>query len=248
MPERKSLLYKLKNERVDVNQAIQVSSGILDNYCSYFESFYLHSEYCIMGSDFYSAYHSLINDDDNSVDAFLDYCDLVFTVLFKYNGSHVRDYAIQIIKILSNALNQLGYDVKKTDNNTVDCYRKDLKAELVASKQEVSTKDKIYHYLSIRDGNVEDKRRVLKSLIDDVEIVCKTKSSIADINKTKQFYQCVRHTKDDPKKEFPFYYQDEEKWLDFIFQMVIDVLAFKDLSARVKTIVEEENKLLGEKK
>ena len=91
----------------------------------------------------------------------------------------------------------------------------------------------------IRNGRTDDKRECIKSLADDVEVICKKYSNIPEYDKLKQFIQCVRHTKDTPKKEFPFYYENEEKWLDKIFEMIIGILSF----TKAKEIVTEIKKL-----
>ena len=45
-----------------------------------------------------------------------------------------------------------------------------------------------------------------------------------------------------PKKEFPFYYEDEEKWLDKTFEMIIGVLSFTKTKEIVNEIKKLENK------
>ena len=72
-------------------------------------------------------------------------------------------------------------------------------------------------------------------------MTCKKYSNITEYSKLKQFIQCTRHTKDDPKKEFPFYYKDEEKWLDKTFEMIIGILAFTTTKEIVKEIIDLES-------
>ena len=103
-----------------------------------------------------------------------------------------------------------GYSFKKDGNNTYRVMLNNPIAESVALKTKVSIQDKIYKYLMIRCGRVEEKRECIKSLADDVEVICRIYSNITEYAKLKQFIQCTRHTKDDPKKEFPFYYKNEE--------------------------------------
>ena len=67
-------------------------------------------------------------------------------------------------------------------------------------------------------------------------------SSVSEYKKLGQFVQCVRHTKDNPVAEFPFYYKDEEEWLDKIFEMIIGILSFSKTKTIVKEIVDLENK------
>lgn len=116
---------------------------------------------------------------------------------------------------------------------------KNPEAEATALQVKESIRNKIYRYLVIRNGRVDEKRECIKSLADDVELICKKYSNITEYDKLKQFIQCSRHTKDDPKKEFPFYYQDEKKWLDNTFDMIIGILSF----TKTKNIVAEIKKL-----
>lgn len=241
MEERKSLIDKLHNDKVDVNQTISLCVRILNEHHYCYDEAFLESEYSILGICFYEAYYSLIKEK-NSINDFLYFCDLIITVLSNYNGRlHIRE-AEQVIKILKNALNILGYGIKMDERNCYKCYRLDLKSEIVASNQSKTVKEKIYEYLSLPKGNVSGKRETLKSIIDEIDTFCKNRTSIGSLEKTKQFYQCVRHPLDDPVREFPFYYKNEEKWLDFIFQMAVDVLAYKDLEDRTKSIKEQEKK------
>lgn len=116
---------------------------------------------------------------------------------------------------------------------------KNPEAEAVSTQVNEDIRSKIYKYLMIRTGCVEEKRNCIKALADDVEIICKKYSTIAEYDKLKQFIQCTRHTKDALKKEFPFYYINEEKWLDKTFDMIIGILSF----TKTKEIVSEIKKL-----
>lgn len=235
MEERRSLLDRLHNEKVDIDRTISLCKRILDKHWYFYNDAYLKSEYSIYGFNFQEAYYSLINEK-NSIENFLDFCDLVISVLSNYNGSSYSIEAVQVVKILLNALNILGYGTKKEIRNCIKCYRLDMKAEMAAANCPKNVKQKIYEYLSLRNGNAKEKREILKSIIDDVDTFCKNRSSVGVLEKTKHFYQCVRHPLDDPVREYPFYYENEEKWLDFIFQMVVDVLAYRDLEERTKEI------------
>lgn len=245
MDDRVCLLDRIQNENVDVDKAISLSLSVLRDFIGRLSSYYISSPFCIMGKTFGEAINSVIKLSNNTINNFLDYYELVVSLLFRYyyKGVPYQQEVEQILKILNTALSNLGYGAEyDKEQKTMKCHRKDVAAEIVASTASQEVKDKIYKYLSIRDGDIDEKRSVLKNLIDDIELFCKKRSSIKEIDKTKQFLQCVRHTKDCPKKEFPFYYAEEEKWLDFIFQMVIDVLSFEDLEKRVESIIQEENK------
>lgn len=244
MEERKSLLDKIKNDTVNIDNVLELTLEILDKYWISYNDSYLKSDYSILAIDFQSAYKTVIGYQIKKIDKFLYFCDLIFSVLpYCLVNSYTDNKTKQILKILKNALTQLGYDVVNDENEKCfKCYRKDLKAEVVASNQPDTTKQKIYKYLTLRVGQIEEKRLTLKSLIDDVEKFCERKSSTNEIGKAKQFFQCVRHTKDDPKKEFPFFYKNEEYWMDYTFQMIIDILSFKDLEERTNKIKDEEKR------
>lgn len=173
-----------------------------------------------------------------TLDSFLDFLEL-FRTLSEYQSKYFNTNANQIKMIVQNDCEKIGYAFVKEDNNTFRVMLKHPEAEAVALSVKESTRDKIYRYLMIRYGRVEEKRECIKSLADDVEVSCKKYSGIAEYDKLKQFIQCVRHTKDDPKKEFPFYYENEEKWLDMTFEMIIGILAF----TKTKDIVKEIKKL-----
>lgn len=244
MEDRVCLLDQIRNKKINFDETIDLVLDILPEVDYRFERFYIKSKFCVLGKTLEDAIEGITKKKGNGLNEFLNFYELIDTLIYTYkiNGYCDDPEVDQIGRILDLNLEKTGWlnDYNYETQQSV-LRRKDLKAEMVASTQEKSTKDKIYDYLSTRNGDVATKRETLKSLIDDVETFCKKKSSIKEIDKTKQFYQCVRHTKDKPKPEFPFYYADEEKWLDHTFQMVIDVLSFEDLEKRVKAIIEEEN-------
>lgn len=239
MEERRSFLDKLHNDKVDLDKTISLCIRILDQYWRNYNNAYLESDYSIYGLNFHEAYNSVVKEKI-CIDGFLDFCDLVITVLLNYKGSSFKIETTQVIKILLNALNILGYGIKKQGHNCIKCYMLDLKSEIIASTQSKTIEQKIYKYLSLHDGDVEEKRKTLKDIIDEIDTYCKNRTSVEILTKTKHFYQCVRHPLDDPVREYSFYYKNEEKWLDYIFQMVVDVLAHRDLEERVKEIKKKE--------
>ena len=173
-----------------------------------------------------------------TLDSFLNFLEF-FRTLCDDDNEYFDINVNQIMLIILNDCEKLGYSFKKEDNNTYRVMLKHPEAEAVALNVKESTRDKIYRYLTIRYGRVEEKRECIKSLADDVEVICKKYSGTAEYDKLKQFIQCARHTKDNPKKEFPFYYKDEEKWLDNTFEMIIGILAFtktKDIVKEIKNL------------
>lgn len=230
----------------------------------FFEISFKESVFCIHWCDFYAAlidifetnifrdeYDHMSDLIETSIrynakltlNSFLNYLELFKTLADcesakKYYDSNAK----QIIAIVEYDCDKLGY--RFIFDNETKTYKTALKhpeAEAVALSSTESIRNKIYCYLSIRPGQVEEKRKCIKSLADDVESLRNKYNGSKDYDKLKQFIQCVRHTKDTPKKEFPFYYKNEEKWLDQTFEMIIGVLAFAKTKDIVKEIIDLEN-------
>lgn len=182
---------------------------------------------------------------DLTLDSFLDYLELLRTLSDLGDRLYCDANAKQIESMVINDCERLGYTFRfDGDSKTYKTMLKNPEAEAVALKVEESTRDKIYKYLMIRKENIDDKRACIKSLADDVEVICEKYSSIAEYRKLEQFIQCTRHTKAKPKKEFPFYYEDEEKWLDKTFDMIIGILSFtktKEIVAEIKKLEKDNN-------
>ena len=244
MDERQCFLDKIKNQEVNYKKTIDLTYSIISTYIANLNLYYLETPFRILGKTLDDAIKMALSD--NNYNAFLDYCELILTVIEKqyYNSSYNQKENDQVYDIIITTLTKLSVVAAFNEEKKVFvCRKKDLKAEIVASNQPSTVKQKIYEYLSIRNGKKDLKRQVLKSIIDDVDSFCKRKFNIDEIKKTKQFYQCVRHPLDDPVKAFPFYYMNEEEWLDYIFQMVIDVLSIEDLEKRVKEIIKNEKEV-----
>ncbi len=175
-----------------------------------------------------------------TLNSFLDYLEL-FKTLLDYKSNNTTDYISQIERIIDFDCEKIGYCFVKNSKKKYYSVRQiNPEAEAVALQVKESVRDKIYKYLMIREGKSNDKRECIKSLSDDVEVICNKKNNNpSEYDKLRQFIQCVRHTKDKPKKEFPFYYEDEEKWLDKTFDMIIGILAF----TKTKEIVAELTEL-----
>ena len=187
----------------------------------------------------YEITNTINNYDDLTLDSFLNYLEF-FKNLSNYKGEYRNNINVkQIIAIIENDCERLGYKFSKIGDN-YKTILKNVDAEAVAAIVSKTTKDEIYHYLSIRPGNINEKRGCIKVLADDLESICKNDNN-PDFSKVKHFAQCARHTKDFPFKEFPFYYEDEEKWLDNIFTMMIGVLSFSKAKELIKEIKKLEN-------
>lgn len=180
-----------------------------------------------------------ININSNlTLNSFLNYLEF-FKTLLNFSSRFYDINASQIGSIIDLDCDKIGYKFKY-DEGLYSVMLKNPEAESVAIRVSETTREKIYKYLLIRFGSVEKKRECIKSLADDVENICKKYSSISEYSKLKQFIQCVRHTKDSPKKEFPFYYVDEEVWLDKIFEMIIGILSFTKTKEIVSEIISLE--------
>lgn len=104
-------------------------------------------------------------------------------------------------------------------------YLKNPEAEAVATMVEKSIATKIYDYLMIRKGNIKDKRETLKSLSDDIEVLCKKYKDDNVVSKVSQIMQCIRHPKEKMQPKYPFFFENEEEWMDKLFEMFMYVLS-----------------------
>lgn len=246
MGDRICLLDQIRNKEIDFDKTIKLVINILQEPYYQLNNFFVKSKYCILGKDLEDAINSIVKRRDNGLNEFLNFFELIDSLIYLYktNGYCGDAEVDQIEKILVFNLEKTGwFSDYNYETQQFLLKRKDLKAEVVANNTSKDVQTKIYQYLTFRDGMVKEKRETLKSLIDDVDLFCKENANNDFIKKAKHFYQCVRHPKDDPVKEFPFYYRNEEKWLDHIFQMILDILSYKDLKERIKTIVcQESNK------
>ena len=245
MEDRIGLLDQIRNKEINYDETIKLVLDIIPEVYHHLNEYYLKSNYCVLAKNLGDAISLIVKRKNNGLNEFLNFYELIDAMIYvcKFNGYYMDREIDQIEQILSFNLEKTGwYNDFDFETQSSTLRRKDLKAEVVASTKNNDIRSKIYSYLAIRDGAISDKRNLLKCLIDDVEAFCIKNSHIKEIKKLKQFYQCVRHTKEKPIIQFPFYYEDEEKWLDNIFQMVLDVLSFEDLEKRYKTIISEENK------
>lgn len=262
---RESLFEKLKKKEISYIRELRKINNLLNqkytSTYSYFSYAFKNSPFNVYYEDFDEAMFDIIetdsayymdatygfdylidynieNHNELTLDSFLNYLEF-FRTLIEYKSRDFDTNAKQISLIILNDCEKIGYSFKKDHNNAYKVMLKHPEAEAVALSVSESTRNKIYRYLMIRGDRVEEKRECIKALADDVELICKKYSNIQEYDKLKQFIQCARHTKDDPKKEFPFYYENEEKWLDKIFEMIIGILAF----TKTKEIVNEIKKI-----
>lgn len=263
---RESLFEKLKKQNIvpldELNKIVTViekSSSIQGNLRYYFKktkySVYF-VDFDVAMSELFDTNPTFLKDEYNnikdkirhcrygdfslSLDSFLDYLVLLKTILETMKLEEWDSNLDQLQNIIDFDAQRVGYTFVIIDKEARLKIINPI-AEAVALNVSKETSSKIEKYLSIRSGNVEEKRSCIKSLADDVEMICKTYSSTTEYNKLKQFIQCVRHTKEKPIKEFPFYYANEERWLDKIFDMIIGILSFTKTKEIVKEICDKEN-------
>lgn len=241
-----SLIDKIKNNKNinvsdEINKIIKISKAYYDEKHAINEG-YLKSPFNVIAININDAIEMLCENYDGEIDLFRDICELYLTSIHFINDYYTDGIIIkQIESIIKNDLRILGYEPIFDEDEQV--FRSKLvspEAEIVSCNTSKEISEKINNYLCLKYHEVEEKRKELKSLCDDVERYCSS-SKDNNIKKLRQFYQCVRHTKDNPKKEFPFYYEDESKYLDMIFEMIVDVLGYIDLESKVKEIIKLEN-------
>lgn len=272
---RKSLFEKIKEEKINYLEEILATQSLINNdyyfkeyisqefqcsnyrfafpcyddarnYIIDFESFQFQNALTYYQNN---QYNSKYNKWKIKLDVFLDYIEFYRTLCIDNTKKLHNTIALtQLIDMLNFDAEKLGYALIFDEKDKVyKAMLKNPEAEAVALSVKKSTREKIYDYLIIRKGKVSEKRECLKSLADDVELLC-DKYDVKDFNKVKEFIQCIRHTKDDKnlQKKFPFYYKNEEKWLDNSFKMMIGTLAYKDVKDIVKEIKELQTNTGGE--
>lgn len=241
--ERISLFDRLKNSEVNIDSEQDKIISIIDG--SYYfkedlKSLFKVTEFGAYEADFNSFVAQLMESDD--INLFLDLCEFL-NYLLKFNkfNSLSMNSARHLFKVIYSDVDRLGYVFKKVGSFEKICLKNPV-AESVAEVVNKKTSDKIYSYLMIRNGDVDNKRLAIKDLADDFETIRGKVDKTKEFDKLGQFIQCVRHTKDNPKKEFPFYYEDEEKWLDKIYEMLLGAFAYSKSIDLYKEIIEQENK------
>lgn len=181
---------------------------------------------------------------DLTLDSFLDFLEYIKT-LESFGPKKYYDVNVeQIIGIVNNSCKKLGYEFKYIENeHYFYVMLKNSNAEAVSTFVEESTRNNIYSYLICRKGDLNNKRMVLKVLVDDAETLFLKLKDVKYIKKVKEFIQCIRHTKDlnNNKIKFPFYFENEEEWLDKSFEMIIGVFAYNKLYDNAKEILNLQN-------
>lgn len=192
-------------------------------------------------NDFYSFIENAFRSNvELTLDSFLNYLELYRTLL-DIKSSYIRnDTNIQIKAIIEYDCEKLGYEfIKDKKSNTFKVMLKNAEAEAAVLNINEATRNKIYRYLTIRLGNVEEKRECILSIYRDIEdTVSELRRKYTEFDKLGQFIQCTRHTENDQinRKHFPFYYENEDEWLDKVFDMIISVITFSKLQKITKDI------------
>lgn len=264
---RESLFEQLKKEKICfIRELYKIIHILHDSYYTskYFREAFKDSAFSVYYADLENALADIFESDielgldlsdlldsiryciqsqaNLTLDSYLNYLEL-FKTLSIFRTNDWEGGADQILRIVENDCDRSGYKFIKDETNQVFYVMlKNPEAEATALLVKKDVRDKIYKYLTIRDGKINEKRECIKSLADDVEVICKKYHNIPEYDKLKQFIQCTRHTKDSPKVEFPFYYEEEEKWLNKTFDMIIGILSFTHTKEIVNEIKTLENK------
>ena len=251
---RESLFEKEKRKKICFEDEYNKIKKIIGSseFREYLRTGFKKCPYKCLYATYDDAIKSIVFDDDvfiDSLDAFLDLLEFLRTLLVFIDIDNLRKYgenceyqsSIQLANLIDFDAEKLGYGFLPNEKSkTFDAYLKDPITESVALKANDLTKDKIYNYLVLRKGMVNEKRLAIKDLADDIENLCK-KYNNDPYSKTREFLQCVRHTKEKQNINFYFYYENEEYWLDKCFDMIVGILGFENTKEAAKEIREKQN-------
>lgn len=257
---RESIFEKYKKEKVNYKSECEKIRDLVNQHTFSFNTIFSESKVNYFGVNFMDALSSItkfdfgsvpsysngfedpINDNEITFTMFLDILEFCKNVLIDYSKFGKQCF-VQLNKIVDINAQRLGYGFRK-DNDGNEClYSKNPQAEAMAILSPETISDKIYDYLMIREGGVSEKRNCLKSLADDVEVICDKYNGDQKLKKIKQIMQCVRHPKEQMILKYPFFFEHEEKWLDNLFKMFLYSFSFGDSSEVIQKFKGEEQLL-----
>ena len=252
--ERKSLFEKMKERKIVYIDEIIKIKNIISYFPTEFEfkKIYKMSKLNYLGADMYEAYASIIEIDsfdnieseyylshmkagDITLDKFLDVIEFTKNV-FIANVGNVR-LVKQLDNLLENIISVIGYTFKLNSDDDYILILKNPIAEAVSLVVNEDVRDKIYSYLSLRNGDKDGKRVVLKSMSDNIELLREKYRGDNFIEKVGRVMQCVRHPKAKKIETDSYFFKNEEKSMDELFNMFICVLS----SVKVKEAMEKWN-------
>lgn len=195
----------------------------------------------------------LNSNSEDVVLRYLDYCDffLLFIKPLKvFNGeSHPYEkMSTDFVSIYSGiifVLNKIDYGVVVTEDEKYLIVQKNTVAEEIAGSPTYSDiKWKVLEY-NAHNTNLEEKKAILVELYKKFEDI---RPNLKETNKPLEkelagLIQCVRHTKNRKGLEpYSFYYDDEEKWCDKLYDLLLECFIHEDN----KAILDEIKELKGE--
>lgn len=151
-------------------------------------------------------------------------------MLYKNNNGLTH----QLNSLIENIILVMGYTFKLNSDNDYILILKNPSAEAVALTVDLKISDKIYSYLSLRKGDIDRKREVLKSMSDDIELIRNEERDDKFIGKVGRVMQCVRHPKEEKIRTEGYFFENEEESMDELFNMFIGVLSIKEAKQKIK--------------
>jgi len=248
--KRKSLFEKMKERKISyIEEIIKIRDIVTESDKKYiFNDMYKESKLNYLGANLSDAYALLIgieyfnnskinnpisylDDNDITLDQFLDIIEFTKNVLLRKNISGLNS---QLNSLIENINLVMGYTFKLNSDDDYIIILKNPSAEAVALLVDVKISDKIYSYLSLRKGDISRKREVLKTLSDDIELIRNKNRDDKFIDKVGRVMQCVRHPKEDKIRTDEYFFINEEESMDELFNMFICVLGIVSAKRTIK--------------
>lgn len=257
---RESIFEKYKKEKVNYKSECEKIRDLVNQYKLKFDSLFSKSKVNYFGVNFMDAISAItkfdfgivpsfnngfedpINDNKITLNMFLDILEFCKNAVIDY-PTYGNQCFVQLSKIVDINAQRLGYDFRQDYDGNECLYSKNPQAEAIAILSPKTISDKIYEYLMVREGSVSTKRNCLKSLADDVEVICDKYNGDPKLKKIKQIMQCVRHPKEQMIIKHPFFFKHEEKWLDNLFKMFLYSFSFGVSSETIQKFKSEEQLL-----
>ena len=162
---------------------------------------------------------------------FFNYCEVIFHLLFlayKYEKINTTDFDenvfLQAIDVIKVSLKSLNYQIVclNEEEFLFEVIKINPESEIVAAQSENTIKQAILHYLGARDNDIKEKENRLLQLIVLLEPNIKKFKNESSISKVSEYVQLIRHSEEKKKeKEYQWYFDNKEKYLDYIFAMCI---------------------------
>lgn len=247
---------KLKSRQINIDFEIQKLHNIFDT--EFYNDGELLFEYldnkmgCFDFEEFMNLLYENLNLSD-PIARYLDYCDFFLLFLeplrkFKSKPNPYEKIQTDFETILDGIvfiLDRIDYQILINDNNKLLIMLKDTVAEEVAgSLVYADIKWRVLEY-NAHNTELKDKKAIISELYKKFEeIRPNLKQTNREIEtRLGELIQLVRHKKDERKQEkYAFYYNDEEKWCDKIYDLLLECFLHEDN----KRTLSEINKLQGD--